>query len=177
MRLDHVSDQAGIRTFHPRAGRDGAAAVWAIHEDKLANYMLPRDCPRVAFWRGSRTTDEDAQRLLVGAQHVVAIEYDWLQRCFEANIFLYEFDPAPFELADTTAGYYIAREPVQPLNERVIRDVFDELSQRGVEVRILPTLWNLREQVATSSLDFSIIRMRNAGPMPAGFESRFPVAR
>jgi hypothetical protein len=36
--------------------------------------------------------------------------------------------------------------------------------RRGVELRVLPTLWPLRDAVLESSLQFSMIRMRNATP-------------
>lgn len=36
--------------------------------------------------------------------------------------------------------------------------------QRGVELRILPNLWSLRDAVVESTLEFSIIRWRNALP-------------
>jgi hypothetical protein len=49
------------------------------------------------------------------------------------------------------------------------------LEERNVEVRLLESLWALREAVADSTLGFSIIRFRNAAPPPSGFVSRFPV--
>ena len=40
----------------------------------------------------------------------------------------------------------------------------DKLFARGVELRVLSSLWPLRDAVVASSLGFSIIRMRNAQP-------------
>jgi hypothetical protein len=44
----------------------------------------------------------------------------------------------------------------------VINDPIAELLKRGVELRFVPRLWELRDAVAASSLQFSFIKMRNA---------------
>ena len=41
-------------------------------------------------------------------------------------------------------------------------DLILELLNRGVELRIVPSLWPLRDEVVKSTLQFSLIRMRNA---------------
>jgi hypothetical protein len=46
----------------------------------------------------------------------------------------------------------------------VFDDPVSELLQRGVKLRIVPNLWPLRDAVVASSLQFSMIRMRNALP-------------
>jgi hypothetical protein len=50
---------------------------------------------------------------------------------------------------------------------RVLEDPVSELRHRGVELRVLSDLWPLRDAVVASSLQFSIIRMRNALPRGA----------
>lgn len=176
MRLFHVSEQQGIDRFRPRARKVGDPVVWAISDIRLHNYLLPRDCPRVTFCAGAQTTLQDRERFLTDFDYVVAIEYSWLMQCYRTTLFVYEFDPSLFKEEDETAGYYTCRETVAPIAAYEINDVFQALYDRKVEIRILPTLWYLRERVIQSSLDFSIIRMRHAGPVPAGFESAFPVS-
>jgi hypothetical protein len=44
--------------------------------------------------------------------------------------------------------------------------------QRGVELRILPNLWPLRDAVIESTLEFSIIRWRNSLPQLSGRQER-----
>lgn len=157
-RLFHVSEESHIATFVPRpppnpeAGVTGNA-VWAIDEAHLPNYMLPRDCPRVTFAEQS------------GAR-VIAVEEAWLERIHACQLYLYEFDPAGFELLDAGAGYYIARAEQKPIAVTQMADLVAELAKRNVDFRILPSLWELRDAVAASSLEFSIIRMRNAQPRP-----------
>jgi hypothetical protein len=47
-----------------------------------------------------------------------------------------------------------------------IDDLLAELISHNVELRVMPSLWKLHDAVVDSSLQFSIIRMRNAQPRP-----------
>ena len=165
-RLFHISDVSGIETFEPRLDNEGKKRVWAITEQRLHNYLLPRDCPRVTFFADAQTSVEDKERFLAGSKAVVAIESGWFAKCLEAVLHLYEFDPASFTCTDETAGYYTATCSVQPLGETRVPTPLQKILERGVELRVLPSLWQLRDAVAESSLGFSIIRMRNARPRP-----------
>jgi hypothetical protein len=167
----HVSEEPGITVFAPRPGD----VVWAISEARLGNYLLPRDCPRVTFYALTTTTAVDRARFLGDAPAVVAIESVWLSRCESTPLTLYEFDAQPFQMKDAIAGYYTTHETVYPVATRCVERPLQVLRGRGVDVRVLDCLWQLREDVATSSLGFSIIRMRNAAPPPFDFRSRFPV--
>lgn len=175
MRLFHVSEEPGITEFVPRPGPDDTPVVWAICEARLHNYLLPRDCPRVTFTASPATTQADKELLLGGAQAVVAIEARWFARCLTTTLYLYEFDPAPFRETDEVAGYYQSTIRVRPLAVHTIAHGLGTLLEKGVELRILPTLWHLREAVLDSSLAYSIIRMRNAAPHPPGFATAHPV--
>jgi hypothetical protein len=53
---------------------------------------------------------------------------------------------------------------VVPTHVEALKDPVFDLEQRGVDLRILPNLWPLRDAVVTSSLQFSMIRMRNERP-------------
>jgi hypothetical protein len=168
-RLFHVSEEPAIGRFEPRpppsadAGVEGLA-VWAIAESHLANYLLPRDCPRICFRAGAATTPEDRARFLGGAGHVVAFEAAWLSRVRAARLFVYALPPADFAPALPEAGYWIARRAVTPLGVERLDDALGALASRGVEVRVLPRFWPLAHAVAASSLEYSIIRKRNAEP-------------
>jgi hypothetical protein len=61
----------------------------------------------------------------------------------------------------------VSRLSVKPLSVRVVDDCLSELVSRGVEVRVLPNLWDLHDAVARSTLAYSMIRMRNATPPSA----------
>lgn len=170
-RLFHVSDQPGIARFEPRpppspgSGLTGLM-VWAVGERLLHNYLLPRDCPRVTFYARPQSDPADVARLLAGtsAEFVVAIESAWWPALRDARLYLYDLPPVTFAPIDAGAGYYISREPVEPLGMRPVADLPGELLARNVELRVMPSLWKLHDAVIASSLPFSIIRMRNAQP-------------
>jgi hypothetical protein len=136
--------------------------VWAIDADRLRNYLVPRECPRVTFYAGRDTTNADVQRFLSSSTAVVAIERGWLERLRSCRLYCYHMPAETFECLDECAGYFVSRVPVVPACVDVVDDPVAELRRRGVELRILPNLWSLRDAVVASSLQFSIIRMRNA---------------
>jgi Family of unknown function (DUF6886) len=79
--LFHISEEAGISRFEPRPSEYTAdPVIWAVDDERLRNYLLPRDCPRVTYYAGSQTTAADRERLLGSASAVVAIEEGWLDR-------------------------------------------------------------------------------------------------
>jgi len=61
---------------------------------------------------------------------------------------------------------YVSRKAVAPWGVTPITDVLMELTRRDVELRVMPSLWPLHDAVVASTLQFSIIRMRNAAPHP-----------
>lgn len=168
-RLFHVSEEPGIARFEPRpppsldSGVTGDA-VWAVDEDHLPNYLLPRDCPRVTYTSAPETTPDDAARYFEGAKakRIIAVEEAWKQRILDTALYIYDMPDADFSLVDRSAGYYIARSAVTPLDVREIRDPISEIASRDCVLRFVSELWPLRDAVVASSLDYSIIRMRNA---------------
>lgn len=170
MRLFHVSEEENIPLFLPRRpSREdldpGVGLVWAIDEDRLPNYLTPRDCPRVTFHMGPASTEADMERFFpAGVTHVVAIERGWAPIMEKTTLYLYEFDPAGFALQDAVAGYYVAKTAQRPLARHVVKDLFGALASRGVEVRVLDELWTPADDVMASSLNYSFCRMANALP-------------
>jgi hypothetical protein len=161
--LFHVSEERGIEEFEPRAPKEGGEpVVWAIDAVRLRNYLVPRDCPRVAYSAGPETTAADVQRFLGSA--VIAIERNWLERLQACRLYCYHLAPETFECVDEVAGYFVSRMPVTPVRVEVVADAVSELRRRGAELRVVPNLWALHDAVIHSSLNFSIIRMRNALP-------------
>jgi hypothetical protein len=168
-RLFHVSETAGIARFEPRpppspdAGVTGDA-VWAVAQSHLVNFLLPRDCPRICFRAGPDTGDADRARFLGEASIVIAVEAEWVPRIAAATVIVYEMPAEPFEEALPEAGYWISRRAVAPLAEREQANLLDALDRAGAEVRRIADFWPLADAVAASSLQFSIIRSRNARP-------------
>jgi hypothetical protein len=167
--LFHISEESGITRFEPRASEYVTGlVVWAIEEGRLCNYLVPRDCPRVTYYAGSDSAAADVERLLGSSPAVVAIESGWLERVKSTRLYCYHMPPETFECLDACAGYYVSRVPVVPSRVEIFDDPSAELLRRGVELRVIPNLWPLRDAVFASSLQFSLIRMRNAVPRTEG---------
>lgn len=165
MKLFHLSDCEGIARFEPRpSAYTSMPVVWAIAEPRLANYLLPRDCPRVCFRAGAMSSDEDRARFLGGDRAVVAVEEAWLPRIEAATLISYAMPPGGFRLQDEGAGYWVSEGGVTPSGSETLGDLRAAIAARGVVLRVLPSLWGLHDTVAASSLVFSMIRMRNARP-------------
>jgi hypothetical protein len=166
--LFHVSEDATIARFKPRTSPlVPHAVVWAVEAARLCNYLVPRDCPRVTFYAGPTSSARDIARFLGRDRAVVAIGRAWLDRARTTPLCCYHLPPATFELFDATAGYHLSRETVIPLEREIVRDPVAEIAKRGAELRVLPDLWSLHDAILASTLEFSMIRMRNA-PMNGG---------
>lgn len=168
MQLFHISDDRGIFRFEPRPAPASSNLngnfVWAVDEDHLPNYLLPRDCPRVCFARSSATTETDATRFLEYSQsnRVIAVEWNWMKRICESALYIYSLPSETFECIDSGAGYYVSPVAIRPIASKAVDDVLAELSRRNIELRFMHDLWPLHDAIANSSLEFSMIRMRNA---------------
>jgi hypothetical protein len=162
VRLYHVSDQPGIARFEPRQAADGTLKVWAVEERTLANYLLPRECPRVCFRKSAgRATD---LALLGDAEAMVAIEETWMERVQDTVLYRYEMPAETFVLEDHVAGYWTSRSAVLPSTTIELRELPDRIAEAGARLVAVASLWPLHDRVAESGLDFSMIRMRNAAP-------------
>ena len=165
--LFHVSEEAGIERFEPRPSPNAdGLVVWAVDAARLRNYLVPRECPRVTYYAGRGTTAADVERFLGPSPAVIAVESAWLERLRACRLYCYDLPPEAFECLDECAGYFVSRGSVVPTQVQVIEDVLAALCSRGVELRFLPDLWPLRDAVVSSTLRFSVIRMRNAAPRP-----------
>jgi len=163
--LFHVSEESGIKRFEPRPSEyTDTPVVWAIHADRLCNYLLPRDCPRVTYYTGPATTAADVERFLGSSPAVVAVESGWWERLRRCRLYCYHLPPETFECLADCAGYFVSRVPVVPSRVQVFDDLMAELVSLGVELRFVPDLWPLRDAVAASTLQYSIIRIRSARP-------------
>jgi hypothetical protein len=171
--LFHVSEEPDIREFHPRPSPSDNAGVtspivWAIDNAHLPNYLTPRDCPRVTYGRGQDTTASDAEAFLQGVTgRVVVIELGWLERVRRTPIHVYAFERSPdWTCIDTGAGYWVSETSQAPVDCISIVSPVSALLAMGAELRVRPNLRRLIDAVTASSLEFSIIRKRNALPRP-----------
>ncbi|EHQ28797.1 DUF6886 family protein [Mucilaginibacter paludis] len=167
LRLFHVSEEAGIQTFLPRPSPSHfkhltGDVVFAIDHFHLHNYLLPRDCPRVTFYADDEQQTDPLLKFST-AQFVVAVESAWFERILQTTLYCYELPVNNFTLLDKTAGYYVSYAEVKPIEVTVIDNLLQRLLSLDIELRFMPDIKPLAEAVAKSELNFSLIRMRNAG--------------
>jgi hypothetical protein len=168
--LFHFSEDPTLTAFRPQAAStdpEARAIVWAVDAEHAPLYWFPRDCPRIAFWRNATTTVEDAARFLghTIAARVHVMESGWLERMRSVALYQYRFDPAPFSLVtDDETGFWGATETVTALSCEPVGDLLAKHAALGIELRITPSLWPLRDALVASTVRFSMSRLRNAAP-------------
>jgi hypothetical protein len=107
------------------------------------------------------------ERFLGKSRAVIAVESGWFEQLRDSQLFCYHLPPDSFECLDECAGYFVSSLPVVPAHVELLSNLIGHLLERGVELRFVPSLWPLRDAVVASTLQFSIIRMRNAQPREA----------
>ncbi len=161
----HFSEESGIAVFEPRTPAhrpEVQPLVWAIDAWHAPMYFFPRECPRILFWPLPTTTSADRARFWGDrdARMVACVEWSWLPRLRETQLFRYEFDDAGFEeLAD--AGMRVHRGTVAPRAVEPVGNLLDALCDAEVELRLMADLLPLRGMWNTT-LHTSGIRLRNA---------------
>jgi hypothetical protein len=167
----HFSEDPSIAGFVPHVAataQQPSAYVWAVDAEQAPTYWFPRDCPRVTTWVGPRTTVDDRGRILGpgGGERVHAVEYAWLERMRTVRLYAYRLPAAAFRpIGELRAYAMVAECPVTPLGppDRV-GDLFALHAAAGIQLRVLPDLWGFADAAASSTLEFSGIRLRNASP-------------
>ena len=74
----------------------------------------------------------------------------------------YTLSAEGFVLRDEAAGYWVSEREILPIDVEPIPDLITALVDAGVELRIMPSLVPMRDAVIASTVEFSIIRWRNA---------------
>lgn len=171
MRLFHVSEDPHIQVFIPRRPTrqdldQTVGLVWAIDENRLPNFLMPRNCPRVTYHVGAQTTPLDRHRFFSSSSmtHAIIVENTWFPIIKNTTLYLYEFDVSDFVVQDEVAGYYVSQTTQYPKGIITVPDLFSELINRNVEIRIIDNLWDVADAVKTSTLNWSLCRMKNATP-------------
>ena len=169
MKLYHVSEEPDIAEFHPRPSPQvydsvKGNVVFAVSEDMLHNYLLPRECPRVTFYAKADSTAADIEKFIGNSEKkfIINVEECRLESIKKGILYLYKLPAEDFELLDEGAGYYVSYKSVKPSEVIVIDDILEELKRDNVELRVLHSIRKLAEDIAKSSLQYSIIRLRNA---------------
>lgn len=165
--LYHFSEDPSIERFVPRSVRIGPsdeALVWAVDMAHCHQFYFPRDCPRVVISKSPSTSAEDTQIFFghTTAEVVAAIESRWLRRMRSTTVYRYTLPAEGFTMRNGSAGYWVSEHECRPLEVEPIRDLMAALVDAGVDLRIMPSLVSLRDAVIESTVEFDIIRWRNA---------------
>jgi hypothetical protein len=169
--LLHFSEDPTITVFHPQiapTARETEAYVWAVDADHSPSYWFPRQCPRAMAWTTPATDPADAANLLgPGATRVHVIEYAWLPALQTTTLYAYRMAADAFHPVDDDLHAYVATTTVEPLGPaEPVGDLLAAHRDAGIQLRLVDTLWPWWDRVATSTLGFSGIRLRNATPRP-----------
>jgi hypothetical protein len=162
-----VSESPSIARFEPHVAATAHEAeplVWAVDTRHLPFYWFPRDCPRGTFWADSSTDPADAERLLARASRVHAIEQAWLERMRSTTVYAYRLPEEAFAAHPEVGGYWIARATVEPLEVRELSGLVALHEEAEIELRVVPNLWPLWNEVVASTLEYSGMRLRYAQP-------------
>jgi len=157
--LLHFSEDPSIRRFAPHVAataQQPEAYVWTVDSLNAPSYWFPRQCPRVCSWGD-------------GAPRVHAVEESWLDVVRTTVLYAYRFDAADFEPFGDRPHAHVATHEVAPLGPPDAVDDLVALHERhGIELRVLAELEEHFAAVRAAGLEFSAIRMGNAGAGPRG---------
>ncbi|GAA3858002.1 DUF6886 family protein [Streptomyces sedi] len=168
----HFSEDPDIQIFRPHVSAGSGALeelVWAVDAERAPDYWFPRQCPRAMVWLKPSASRADRQRLIGdgGGHRVHAIEYGWLSRFLDVELYAYRLPARPFHSFGTGRHALVAREPVEPLGKPLPVGNLLALHRRaGIQLRLYDNLWPFWDAATDSSLGHSAIRMRNARPRP-----------
>jgi Family of unknown function (DUF6886) len=167
-RLYHFSEDPSITTFVPHVpatNRAHAPAVWAIDAAHAPLYWFPRDCPRVTAWpRSPAERPAFAAAFVTTARRVHAVEAAWLERMRTVALHRYAFADVDFVPWPDADGQWIADHAVAPLEVAPMGDLLAAHAAAGIELRLVPSLWPLRDLAVSERWGFSLVRMANATP-------------
>ena len=128
-------------------------------------YWFPRDCPRVTAWpRNAADAAAFGTAFGTDARRVHAIERDWLDGMSTTVVYRYELDAADFTPWNDASGQWVCDHEIAPLLVAPIGDLLKLHGNAGIELRVVDSLWPLRDLAHRGPWDFSTVRMGNARP-------------
>ena len=169
--LWHFSEDPGLGVFEPlvpAAAPEEPPLVWAVDNRHAPMFWFPRDCPRGCIWASSTTSAKDRERFFgqTSATRVHVMEAAWLERLRECRLYGYRLPAAGFVPSDV-GGYWVSAEEVTAEERIEVGDLLARHASPGIELRITPSLWPFWNRVVGSTVEFSGIRLRNAGAQAA----------
>jgi hypothetical protein len=163
--LWHFSEDPEIVRFVPHVpatNPEQPPMVWTVDDVHGPLFWFPRDCPRITFWDGDGSPPDALGTTT--ATRVHAIEEAWLERMATCELWMYRFAVDGFEPWPGADGYWVSHEEHRPLDVAPVGDLLERHRGRGIELRVLPDLRELRDAVIASGYRFSMCRMANISP-------------
>ena len=97
-----------------------------------------------------------------------AIEEGWLERMRTTAVFAYRLPEASFKPHPEVGGYWVSQDDRSSRSRsKSLGDLVGRHERAEIELRVVPNLWPLWNDVVASTLEFSGMRLRNAQPPPA----------
>jgi hypothetical protein len=165
--LLHFSEDPSIERFVPHVPATNPTqepSVWAIDEEHAPVYWFPRDCPRASVWANDDVQREVLRaRFLSDAARINVTELTWLERMRAVRLYVYELDRSAFVEWSEAEGQWISHDVVEPVTVRPVGDLLDLHARAGVELRFVAGLTPFWDEVVSSGLPFSGVRLRKPG--------------
>jgi len=167
-RLFHISDDKNIEKFIPRESKaiwNYQKYVWSISEDKIQNYLLPRDCPRICLKMNKLLTIgyciEELE--LKQYENIIFAPESWEKKIENSILYRYEFSSKYFKVIDKIAEYYVSEKVEIPIEVRIINNCFEALGKTKTKLILLEgnSMNKVKENVINNTNEFSIIRWSN----------------
>lgn len=165
-RLFHLSDDFEINEFRPRPVRkevwgDLKDSVWTVNQEKLQNFMLPRNCPRVCWRLNAETSGEDKEYFesFGDQQSLIFVQKEYIDMVNHGKLMMYEFNNDNFYLVDDCAGYYVSHEVEVPTQRIMITDLNEWLDNLNAKLIYVDDLREYASESVRRTYDFSNIRM------------------
>ncbi len=157
--LLHFSEDPTIEHFTPHVAataQQPEAYVWTVDALNAPSYWFPRQCPWVCSWGD-------------GVARVHAVEEAWRSTMRATTLYAYRFSAADFEPFGDRPHAHVATRPVSPLGPPVeVGDLVRLHEDHDIELRVVNELEEYFAGVREAGLEFSAIRMGNAGTGPQG---------
>jgi hypothetical protein len=169
--LWHFSEDPSLSRFRPHVPATNPSArplVWAVDTRHAPLFWFPRDCPRGCIWPVPATTSKDRERFFwpSAANRIHVMESGWLTRMQACRLYAYRLPAHAFQPHEEVGGYWVCEEPVEAVGREVIDNLVGRHADAGIELRITPSIWPFWRQVASSTVGYSGLRLRNAAPDP-----------
>lgn len=167
-KLFHLSENGNINKFIPRESKsiwDYKKYVWSIGEDKIQNYLFPRECPRICV------SDKETIKLkkwisdskITHFKTHVFVLSNWKERIENCKLYKYQFSNSNFTEIDKIAAYYVSQEIEIPISKEHIIDCIKALKASNTNLKFISKkqMIALKEDVIQNTKEFSIIKWDN----------------